>query len=547
MPARKPDALPLRLTLAVLLPLLLLVALAVQGMRARSKAAWDEIEEEAKRGAPLIAELLAKRLANDVREAPLYPDPPQPGEPSPLDAVLDGNDPAALNEIVRNPDAGSSPAGLPRRVLAVLRLIALNPDFPKSLEAEGTEVSELANQCPSVLSPLLLEKLGPTADLAGAKWEEFEEASRLLEAHPQGGWIPETGQASGQPRFWWLESRPDSIRFLSERVVSWAVIEINKEADGLKPRTCRGRLTLRDSKPRSPASPELMAVAPVPFGEGLHLEIYLTDPAEVTRSIRLKEAWNLGFVSLASLVSIGGLWLILTTLKRERKLNEMKGQFVASVSHELRAPVASIRLMADALEEGKLAPETAREFHRLIAREGARLSTLVGNVLDHARIEQGRKVWKMEPTDLSPLVADTLRVMQPLATERKIELVSKLDSVEATVDADAIQQALVNLLDNAIKFSRPCSSVEVELTKSDERRICAIRVKDQGPGVPKEEQDRIFERFYRPGDELRRETQGTGIGLSLVKSIAEAHKGSVTVESEPGKGSSFILQLPLAP
>jgi two-component system sensor histidine kinase SenX3 len=224
----------------------------------------------------------------------------------------------------------------------------------------------------------------------------------------------------------------------------------------------------------------------------------------------------------------------------------MKSQFVASVSHELRAPVASIRLMADALEAEKVPPETAKEFHRLIAREGARLSTLVGNVLDHARIEQGRKVWKMEPCDLSSLVADTVRVMEPLAQEKGIELKVDFSAVQATVDADAIQQALVNLLDNAIKFSPPGTTVTTLLALDEESRSWRLSVRDEGPGIPKEEQSRIFERFYRPGDELRRETQGTGIGLSLVKSIAEAHRGAITVESEPGKGSNFTLTFPLS-
>lgn len=547
MPARKPDALPLRLTLAVLLPLLLLVVLAVQGMRARTKAAWDEIEEEAKRAAPLIAELLAKEFTKEVQEVPRFADPPLPGAPSPLDAILDGNDPVALNEIVRNRDAGNSPAGLPRRVLAVLRLIELNPDYPKSPEGKTTGVAELAIQCPSILSPLLLGKLGPAADSARDTWNESQEALRLLEEHPQGGWLPAPAINPHRPSFRWIESDPDRIRFLSEHAVWWVDTNTSKQVLGLKPRSCSSLLTVRDATPRSAATPDLMAVEPVPFGQGLHVEIAIADPEEFTRSIRRQEAWTLGFVALASLVSISGLWFILATLKRERKLNEMKSQFVASVSHELRAPVASIRLMADALEEGKLPPETAKEFHRLIAREGARLSTLVGNVLDHARIEQGRKVWKMEPTDLSALITDTLQVMQPLAAEKKISLTSRLETLEATLDVGAIQQAMVNLLDNAIKFSAAGTAVTLELSKSDERRTCEIRVTDEGPGIPKAEQSRIFERFYRPGDELRRETQGTGIGLSLVKSIVEAHHGAVSVESEPGKGSCFILQLPLTP
>ena len=220
----------------------------------------------------------------------------------------------------------------------------------------------------------------------------------------------------------------------------------------------------------------------------------------------------------------------------------MKSQFVASVSHELRAPVASIRLMADALEAEKVSAETAKDFHRLIAREGARLSTLVGNVLDHARIEQGRRIWKMEPCDLADLTTGTLQVMEPLAQEKNIKLGSHLSPVEASVDAGAMQQALVNLLDNAIKFSPPGSTVETSLSMDD--GFWKLSVRDQGPGIPPEEQGRVFERFYRLGDELRRETQGTGIGLSLVKSIAEAHGGTVRLQSGAGKGSTFTLRIP---
>ena len=151
----------------------------------------------------------------------------------------------------------------------------------------------------------------------------------------------------------------------------------------------------------------------------------------------------------------------------------------------------------------------------------------------------------MEPCDLAALVADTVRVMEPLAQEKGITLKQDLAAAEATVDADAIQQALVNLLDNAIKFSPPGTAITTTLAIDEERRTWRLSVRDEGPGIPKDELGRIFERFYRPGDELRRETQGTGIGLSLVKSIAEAHGGAVTVASEPGRGSTFTLVIPM--
>lgn len=540
-----PDPLPLRLTLAVLLPLLLLVVLAVQGMRARTKAAWDEIGEEAKFGGSVIAGELGKQLPLSIREVSRFADPPVPGSASPLDEVLDGTDPAGLWKIVRDAAAGNSPAGLPRRVVAALRLMEVDPAFGETPKEELYRLADLANERPSILSPVLLEKLGPLAGSAKDDWQEGEDAFRLLATHPENGWHTRPGADPAKPQFWWVEGNPERVRFIANS--DFLLADISKERPFLLPRSCHTRLAMREMTPRSSAAPDLMASVPVAFGEGLRVEVYAQDPAALARRLRNQEAWTLGFVALASLVSIGGLWVILATLKRERKLNEMKSQFVASVSHELRAPVASIRLVADALEEGKLAPETAKEFHRLIAREGARLSTLVGNVLDHARIEQGRRVWKMELTNLAALVADTLRVMQPLAAEKGILLTSRLDAVEVTVDAGAIQQALVNLLDNAIKFSPPGSAVDVTLAKSDARRTCEVRVEDQGPGIPKAEQGRIFELFYRPGDELRRETQGTGIGLSLVKSIAEAHRGSVSVESEAGKGSTFILQVPLEP
>ena len=280
------------------------------------------------------------------------------------------------------------------------------------------------------------------------------------------------------------------------------------------------------------------------FGQGLGLQIIAARPDLIEASARRQGQWTLGLLGCAVLVSGSALGMMHHSIRRERRLSEMKSQFVASVSHELRAPVASIRLMADALEEEKVEPETAKEFHRLIAREGARLSTLVANVLDHARIEQGRKVWNMEPSDLAALTNETLRVMEPLAKEKEIILEADLSAVEAVVDAGAIQQALVNLLDNAIKFSPRGTTVRTSLTTNVNHWCLAVR--DQGPGISKEEHHRIFERFYRPGDELRRETQGTGIGLSLVKSIVEAHGGVVELTSAPDKGSEFRLKIPIS-
>jgi two-component system phosphate regulon sensor histidine kinase PhoR len=531
MPRRRPPSL-LIAWLAVVIPLITLGVFAWRGIEAQAYAIRQEKQAEMDYQVKRSAKELSRRLQESMIEFRTFADPPRPGTAAPDDAILDGNDRDALAALRDRPDAGLSPAGLPRRVLAAVRLM----DFGAGSLHDGSlsEVEPLirlvTDECPSVLTSLVLEKLLPASEPEQTRWEKRMEIVEMARRHPEGGLITEDG-------YLWLETAGDRIRHVNSATISEALGDLAGSP-------YRVWLTKERSEPDDDFP---SASAKVELGDGFWLHMQLLVPSHfiVDTALRNQKKWAASLLGVAAVVSFGGLFMLHRTLRRERQLNEMKSQFVASVSHELRAPVASIRLMADALEAEKVAPETAKEFHRLIAREGARLSTLVGNVLDHARIEQGRKVWKMEPCDLSALVADTVRVMEPLAREKGIALKQELSTVEATVDADAIQQALVNLLDNAIKFSPPGAAVTTALAIDEERRIWCLWVRDEGPGIPKEEQSRIFERFYRPGDELRRETQGTGIGLSLVKSIAEAHDGKVTVVSEPGRGSTFTLVIPM--
>jgi signal transduction histidine kinase len=545
MPRRTPWSLHW-LTLAVVLPLGVLIVLAFVGLDAQAKAAWKAKEEECGRAALAMADYFTRELGNQAVSFKRYPDPPQPGSISAADAILDGSDTSALLALRDSPDAGLSPAGLPRRVLAALRLIELDPAVLDRTPRERWLLARMVTEeCPSIFTEKVLQITGKTSFPAASWWGDVPEVMRLLRQNPDGGWLrTRIDGMQDKECFIWVDPGPEQITFVPKERVYWVLNE--KYPLLAAPPGFGIRVSTETTSPQSLQAPDLFAVAPMEFGKGLRVEVFLRDPQRVTSGIRRQQVWTFSVLALASGVSLFGLFFLHRTLRRERQLNEMKSQFVASVSHELRAPVASIRLMADALEAEKVPAETAKEFHRLIAREGARLSTLVGNVLDHARIEQGRRVWKMEPCDLTALVTDTVRVMEPLAQEKGIALKQELSPVEANVDADAIQQALVNLLDNAVKFSPAGSAVTVALFADEERRIWKLSVSDDGPGIPKEEQSRIFERFYRPGDELRRETQGTGIGLSLVKSIAEAHCGAVAVESEPGKGSTFALTIPLS-
>ncbi len=234
---------------------------------------------------------------------------------------------------------------------------------------------------------------------------------------------------------------------------------------------------------------------------------------------------------------------------RQLHLSEMKSNFVASVSHELRAPIASVRLMAEGLEQGRVSePPKQREYFRFIVQECRRLSSLIENVLDFSRIEQGRKQYEFEPADAVALAQETVKLMQTYAAEQSIELALQIqgEPFPVEMDAKAVQQALINLIDNAIKHSSKGGKIAVglEFERAQSADVMRLWVKDHGEGIPAAEHVKIFERFYRLGSELRRETQGVGIGLSIVKHIVEAHGGTITVRSAPGEGSRFTMELP---
>ena len=257
--------------------------------------------------------------------------------------------------------------------------------------------------------------------------------------------------------------------------------------------------------------------------------------------------WFASVILLSAAAAFVGLVSAYRGFREQRRLGEMKSNFVSSVSHELRAPIASMRLLAESLERGKIEGEAKqREYFSLLVQESRRLSMLIENVLDFSRIERGGKQYEFEAADLDALALDTVRLMSPCSAERQVELELRKKpggDVESFVcDGLALQQALINLIDNAIKHSPPGSKVLVGLGTSAEG--VSLWVEDNGPGIPADEHAKIFERFYRRGSELRRETQGIGIGLTIVKHIVEAHGGRVSVRSAPGQGSRFSMVLP---
>lgn len=530
--------------LAVLAPMAFLCWAWWSSQRALWEAGWSRLhgENAPARAKECLAELEAA-LTRDRSWASKYSDPPRP----PADAAdsgrfqAAGEDPEALRALRDDPAAGPSPAGLPQRTLAAAALLKLEPT-----PANATALQELAlGQGASLLTPRILEEASSrAASLPDWKadwrerWDRQERDRAVARRHPEmnGGWVKEEDGA------WWLQQSPEGVFTISPAEVTAALAACQAREGNFTVSANAGEGNY--GKNRNQA----LATASSETFTGLRIALSLDRPPPADERVWNQFALRRFLLVLvpAAAFSLAGLWALHRLLARERRLNELKSHFVASVSHELRAPVGSIRLMADALDAGKVAPGTATEFHRLISRESARLSTLIENVLDFARIEQDRKVWRMESTDIRALLLDTVRVMEPLAEGRSIRLEATPGDFdrEPSVDSGAIQQALVNLLDNAIKFSPSGSGVTAGL--SHDAVSWSLWVRDEGPGIPAAEHAHVFERFYRSGNELRRETQGTGIGLSLVKAIAEAHGGKVELDSAPGHGSTFTLRFPFS-
>jgi signal transduction histidine kinase len=241
-----------------------------------------------------------------------------------------------------------------------------------------------------------------------------------------------------------------------------------------------------------------------------------------------------------------GMYLLWRDVRRELVLADMKSHFAASVSHELKTPLTAIRMFAEALAMGvRSEPKAQREYLRTIISESERLSRLLGNVLDFSKIEQGTRTYRFEPLSLEAVVQDAARAMAFALAQKgfdlRIETDPGLPSIGA--DQDALEQAVLNLLDNAMKYSG--QSREIRLRLRREAGTARIEVTDLGIGISEEDKKFIFTRFFRaPGQENRR-MPGAGLGLAIVSHIAEAHGGRIEVESRLGEGSTFSLILPL--
>jgi signal transduction histidine kinase len=279
--------------------------------------------------------------------------------------------------------------------------------------------------------------------------------------------------------------------------------------------------------------------------------VYLLNPARLTQSARTLQL-TLGLLIGVLLVAIGiGSWLIVTDLNRQLTLARQKTDFVSNVSHELKTPLTSIRMFSELLAEGRVTdPGKQRSYLGIITAETARLTRLINNVLDFARLERGEKKYHMQRCDLAEVVRETADTYRPHLEANGFHFECDLPESALPVngDRDALAQVVVNLLSNAEKYSNSNKDIAVRVEQRAGPLPCAeVTVLDRGLGVPAGCGEKIFEQFYRAHDSLSSGIQGSGLGLTLARQIARAHGGDVVYEPRDGGGSCFCLRLPLLP
>jgi signal transduction histidine kinase len=253
------------------------------------------------------------------------------------------------------------------------------------------------------------------------------------------------------------------------------------------------------------------------------------------------------YIFIAILIILGcGLFFTLQTVNNELHLSKMKSYFMSTVSHEFKSPLTSIRQIAEMLVHGRVpTPERQMKYYTTILQQSERLSHLIDNILDFSKMEEGHKLFHFEKSDIIPVVRDIVESFQQHTADQgfHFNLAIPEPLPDVVFDREAMEQVMHNLLDNACKYSGDSREIEVHLLSKGNKIIISVR--DNGVGIKKEDHDKIFSRFYRAGEELTQTVKGSGIGLTIVKQIVEAHHGEISVESSPGKGSTFTVRLPL--
>ncbi len=250
------------------------------------------------------------------------------------------------------------------------------------------------------------------------------------------------------------------------------------------------------------------------------------------------------FIVVLVILSLG-LFFILRMVNQEVKLSQMKSYFISTVSHEFKSPLTGIRQVSEMLDQGRIQSEERKKYYyKAMVKQSERLTHLIDNILNFSKMEEGKKIFNFQKIDMVQLVHEMVNSFLQMIPDKNVDIRLNLDNNMPPISCDrmAMEQVVFNLLDNAYKYSGTNKTIEISVHKQDEKMI--LRIKDQGIGIEKEDQQKIFDRFFRAGDQLNHKIKGSGIGLTIVKQIIDAHHGEIRLQSVPGKGSTFHISLP---
>lgn len=254
---------------------------------------------------------------------------------------------------------------------------------------------------------------------------------------------------------------------------------------------------------------------------------------------------NITLIAVIFMILLLGIYFVYRSLKKEIELAQIKSDFVSNVSHELRTPLSLISMFAETLELNRVkTEEKKKEYYTIISHEANRLSHIVNTILNFSKMEAGKRKFTFAQADLNQVVNQIYQNykfhLQNKGFIFKVHL--SADNLDVSIDQEAISEALINLIDNAVKYS--ADKKDISIKTGIENDYAFIHIQDFGIGISEKDQKKIFEKFYRVSSGYIHNTKGTGLGLSIVKQIIDAHKGKITVKSSAGKGSTFEMYFP---
>lgn len=273
------------------------------------------------------------------------------------------------------------------------------------------------------------------------------------------------------------------------------------------------------------------------------ITIRLKDENSIKKDI-IRTSWIYGIaITLLLGGMILGVFLTIKDIRREKQTAQLRSEFVSNVTHELKTPLTSIYMFAESILLGRVKTKTdQKEYLGIILKETDRLKRLINNILDFSKREKGKLVYHFTEVNLSEVIRSAIRDLDYWTMEKRFTVRTEIDEdIFGNADPDAIKQAVINLLSNAINYSRDRKEIVVKLWEKD--RLISIEVEDKGIGIPEGQLDKIFNKFYRVDDENVTEISGTGLGLTVVKDIVQAHHGKLFVKSKINQGSTFTIVL----